>query len=98
MLRENDVMIVEAIKLLESDLRNVCDEIWIVLAPRKLLLERLRARGLPAAEAELRLARQAGEEEFRAAADVVILNDGDRDATKARVREAWERLRSAPRG
>ena len=98
MLRENDVMIVEAIKLLESDLRNVCDEIWIVLAPRKLLLERLRARGLPEAEAELRLARQAGEEEFRAAADVVILNDGDRDATKARVREAWERLRSAPRG
>ena len=98
MLRENDVMIVEAIKLLESDLRNVCDEIWIVLAPRKLLLERLRARGLPEAEAELRLAQQASEEEFRAAADVVILNDGDRDATKARVREAWERLRSAPHG
>jgi hypothetical protein len=28
----------------------------------------------------------------------VIVNDGDRDATHARVREAWERLRSAPRG
>ena len=98
MLRESDVMIIEAIKLLESDLRNVCDEIWVVLAPRALLLERLRARGLPQAEAEMRLARQASEEDFRAAADVVILNDGDRDATKARVREAWERLRSAPRG
>ena len=98
MLKDGDVMVVEAIKLLESDLRNVCDEIWIVVAPRGLLIERLQARGLPKVEAELRLARQATEEEFRAAADVVILNDGGRDATKTRVREAWERLRSAPRG
>jgi dephospho-CoA kinase len=98
MLRDNDVMIVEAIKLLESDVRNICDQIWVVLAPRAMLLERLSARGLPKAEAEMRLSRQATEEEFRAAADVVILNDGDRDATRARVREAWERLRSAPRG
>jgi dephospho-CoA kinase len=97
MLRDGDVMVVEAIKLLESDLRNVCDEIWVVVAPRSLLLDRLHARGLPRAEAELRLSRQASEEEFRAAADVVLVNDGDRDATKARVREAWERLRSAPR-
>ena len=97
MLREDDVMVVEAIKLLESDLRNVCDGIWVVLAPRELLLERLHARGLPKAEAELRLARQASEEQFREAADVVILNDGDREATRARVREAWERLRPTPR-
>ncbi len=98
MLRDDDVMVVEAIKLLESDLRNVCDEIWVVLAPRALLLERLQTRGLPRVEAEMRLARQATEEDFRAAADVVILNDGDRDATRARVRDAWERSRSAPRG
>jgi dephospho-CoA kinase len=98
MLRDGDVMVVEAIKLLESDLRNVCDEIWVVLAPRAVLIERLRARGLPQAEAEIRLARQSSEEEFRAAADVVILNDGDRDATRARVREAWDLLRSTPRG
>ena len=97
MLRDNDVMVVEAIKLLESDLRRACDEIWVVLAPRALQLERLRARGLPQSEAEMRLLRQASEEEFRAAADVVIVNDGDRDATRTRVRDAWERLR-APRG
>lgn len=97
MLRDGDVMVVEAIKLLESDLRNVCDEIWVVVAPRSLLVERLRARGLPQAEAEMRLAWQSTEEEFRAAADVVIENDGDRDATRSRVREAWDRLRSVPR-
>ena len=98
MLRDGDVMVVEAIKLLESDLRNVCDEIWVVLAPRAVLIVRLRARGLPQAEADMRLARQASEEEFRAAADVIILNDGDRDDTRTRVREAWDRLRSTPRG
>lgn len=98
MLRDGDVMVVEAIKLLESDLRNVCDEVWVVLAPRALLIERLRARGLPQAEADMRLARQSSEEEFRAAANVVIVNDGGRDATRTRVREAWDRLRSTPRG
>src|SRR3979409_27719 len=84
MLRDGDVMVVEAIKLLESDLRNVCDEIWVVLAPRAVLIERLRARGLPQAEADMRLARQATEQEFRAAADVGITNEGDRDATPTR--------------
>ena len=93
MLREGDVLVVEAIKLLESGLRNVCDEVWVVLAPREAMLERLAARGLPRAEAEMRLANQYREEEFRAAADVVIENGADRDRTKERVRAEWSRLR-----
>ncbi len=93
MLREGDVLVVEAIKLLESGLRNVCDEVWVVLAPREAMLERLAARGLPRAEAEMRLANQYSEEEFRAAADVVIENGADRDRTKERVRAEWSRLR-----
>ena len=94
MLREGEVLVVEAIKLLESGLRNVCDEIWVVLAPRDVMLERLAARGLPRAEAELRLANQYTEEEFRAAADAVIENGADRDRTKERVRAEWSRLRA----
>jgi len=93
MLREGEVLVVEAIKLLESGLRNVCDEVWVVLAPREVLLERLGARGLPRAEAEMRLANQYSEEEFRSAADVVIENGADRDRTKERVRAEWSRLR-----
>ncbi len=94
MLREGEVLVIEAIKLLESGLRNVCDEIWVVSAPRDTMLERLAARGLPRAEAELRLGSQATEEEFRSAADVVIENGADRDRTKDRVREEWARLRA----
>jgi dephospho-CoA kinase len=93
MLREGEVLVVEAIKLLESGLRNVCDEIWVVIAPRELMLERLAARGVSRAEAELRLRNQYSEEEFRSAADVIIENDADRDRIKDRVSAEWTRLR-----
>ena len=91
MLKDGEVLVVEAIKLLESGLRRVCDEVWVVVAPREETLRRLAVRGLPRAEAELRLGSQRSEEEFRAAADVVIENDADRDRTRAAVREAWSR-------
>ena len=94
MLHDGDVLVVEAIKLLESGLRNVCDEVWVVVAPRELLLERLAARGLPRAEAELRLGAQHSENEFRSAADVLIENDGDREHLGTRVRAEWDRLAS----
>ena len=93
MLREGEVLVIEAIKLLESGLRNVCDEIWVVIAPRAVMIERLATRGLPRAEAELRLGSQHSEDEFRAAADVVLENDADRDRIKDRVRAEWTRLR-----
>ena len=93
MLREGEVLVIEAIKLLESDVRNVCDEIWVVVAPREVMIERLAKRGLPRAEAELRLGSQRSEDEFRAAADVVIENDADRDRIKDRVRAEWTRIR-----
>ena len=92
MLKDGDVMVVEAIKLLESGLRSVMDQVWVVIAPREVMLDRLAARGLPRAEAELRLRNQRSEEEFRSAADVVIVNDADRDRTKEQVRAAWSRL------
>ncbi len=98
MLRERDVLVVEAIKLLESGLRNVCDEVWVVLAPRQAMLERLEKRGLPRAEAELRLRNQYSEEQYRKAADVLIENGLDRDQLKTRVGAEWSRLTSAARG
>ncbi|TMC74781.1 MAG: dephospho-CoA kinase [Chloroflexi bacterium] len=58
-----------------------------------LHLERLASRGMGEREAELRLAQQLTEDQFRAAADAVIVNDGDRQRTRERVREAWAELR-----
>ena len=95
MLPDGAVLVIEAIKLLEGDLRKACDAIWVVVAPRRVMIERLAERGMRAREAELRLANQRTEEEFRAAADVVIVNDGDRDRTLDQVRDAWDRLSRA---
>jgi dephospho-CoA kinase len=97
MLGDDQVLVVEAIKLLESSMRNVCDRIWVVVAPREAMIARLRERGMPAAEAEARLRHQRSEADFRAAADVVIENDGDRAATKERVRRAWDALKATAR-
>ena len=101
MLPADAVLVVEAIKLLEGELRKACDQIWVVVAPRETMIERLASRGMRAREAELRLAQQLSEEQFRAAADAVIVNDGDRERTRERVRDAWlelgrARARSSP--
>jgi len=97
MLPDGAVLVVEAIKLLDGDLRKACNQIWIVVAPRKVLIDRLAKRGMRPGEVELRLANQLSEDQFRAAADVVIENDGDRDRTRERVRDAWDRLAAASR-
>ena len=92
MLPDDAVLVVEAIKLLETSLRSVCDRVWVVMAPRDVRMARLAPRGLAAPEAALRMEHQASDEEFRAAADVVIENDGDRPATRLAVADAWQRL------
>ena len=92
MLKDEEVLVIEAIKLLESSTRSVCDQVWVVVAPREVMIERLAGRGVPRAEAETRLRHQRSEVEFRAAADVVIENAGDREDTREQVRRAWEAL------
>ena len=98
MLPPDAVLVVEAIKLLEGDLRKAADQIWVVIAPRATMIERLASRGIGEREAQLRLAQQLTDDQFRAAADAVIVNDGDRDRTRERVREAWLELRRPTAG
>ena len=95
MLPADAVLVVEAIKLLDGELRKVSDRIWVVVAPRATMIERLGSRGMSAREADLRLAQQLTDDQFRAAADAVIVNDGDRERTRERVRDAWLELRRA---
>jgi dephospho-CoA kinase len=93
MLPDDQALVVEAIKLLETSLRSVCDRVWVVLAPRDQLLARVAARGMSEAGIAARLAAQASEDEFRRAGDVIIQNDGDRDALRAAVAVAWSKVR-----
>ena len=95
MLPDSEVLVVEAIKLLETPLQRACDRIWVVIAPRPTLLSRLAGRGVSEEDALQRLRNQASDDEFLAAADVVIVNDGDREDAKAAVVRAWHEVRSA---
>ncbi len=97
MLPDEAILVVEAIKLVETSLRTVCDRIWIVLAEQPTLVARLSGRGLSEDQVLARMAHQAAEADLRAAAHVVLRNDGDRDALRATVSAAWSSVR-APTG
>jgi dephospho-CoA kinase len=93
------VVVIEAIKLLESPLREACDSIWVVTVPEAVQVARLEAnRGMDEATARRRMAAQSSQKEKAAAADVVIENNGSFGDTWERVSEAWARLPAEDRG
>lgn len=85
------VVVIEAIKLLEGPLRQACDTIWVTLTPADLQLARLRQkRGMSEEEARQRIAAQTSQEAKRAAANVIIRNDGSFEETWRQVAAAWQ--------
>jgi dephospho-CoA kinase len=91
------VIVVEAIKLLESPLRSQCDMIWVTDAPQQVQVERLmRKRSLSQEEALQRVEMQSAQKEKLAAANVVITNNGSYDDLWKQVSEAWKQISPAP--
>ncbi len=87
------VVVIEAIKLIESGLGDRCDEIWVVTAPREQQVERLqRTRGLALEQAVLRVDAQPPQEAKAARADTVITNEGTLEELHAQVVQQWERV------
>jgi dephospho-CoA kinase len=86
------VVVVEAIKLLESPLRDQCESIWVSDAPQHVQVERLvRKRGLSPEEALQRVKMQAPQNEKLALADVIITNNGSYEDLWKQVNDAWKR-------
>ncbi len=87
------VVVVEAIKLIEAGMHRTYDALWVVTAPRPVQIARLMAtRHLSAEEAALRVDAQPPQEEKAALADVVIVNDGNREQLRERVEAAWRQI------
>jgi len=87
------VVVIEAIKLLEGGLRPLCDQVWLVVAPREVQIERLvRTRSLTPEQAAVRIDAQPPVEPKLREADVVIRNDGTLADLERQVREAWAKL------
>ena len=89
------VVVVEAIKLIETGMHRLYIALWVVTAPRWLQIARLVARrGLTEEQAALRVDAQPPQEEKVALADQVIVNDGNLVLLRERVESAWAAFQS----
>lgn len=87
------VVMIEAIKLLEGTLANICDQVWVTACSRETQLQRLRVcRGMDEESAVARVDIQPSQEEKIARADRVIHTDGLMVDTQAQFEIAWAGL------
>lgn len=85
-----DVIVLEAIKLMETSLAKKCDSVWLVTAPKELQLQRLmETRGMSEEDALQRIEAQTPQEEKAQLADVIIVNAGSMDETWMQVVDHW---------
>lgn len=90
------ILAVEAIKLLESDLADMCGSIWVVDADPTVQVERLKtARVLSLEEISARLKQQSPAETKKQAADIVIANNGGCLATWQQMQDIWAEMQKA---
>jgi dephospho-CoA kinase len=102
------VLVIEAIKLIESGGSARCDELWIVTAAEAVQLARLAARGVPEAKARRRLAAQGTVASWTAAFQseslrlgqprpiVIFDNSGDEAQGREQVARLWNGVTQSP--
>jgi dephospho-CoA kinase len=84
-------VVIEAIKLVEGGLAELCDEVWLVTCAPTVQRERVIDRGLSPADADQRIASQAGMvERLRRLATRVVDTSGPIADARARVAAAWD--------
>lgn len=85
------VIVIEAIKLLESGLRNYCDTIWVTNATEGTQLKRLMAkRKMSRIDALERIHAQSAQDIKIKAANVIVNNNQSFDDTWKQVSSAWQ--------
>ncbi|MBA2776486.1 MAG: dephospho-CoA kinase [Chloroflexia bacterium] len=84
------VVVLDAVKLIESGHADRCDAVWLVVADPDVQVTRLMKRNrLPELEARRRVASQPPLEAKLARSDRVIDNSGSRDELREHVERAW---------
>lgn len=85
------VIVIEAIKLIESRLIDQCDTLWVTNAPLEIRLARLTLfREMTEDDARARIQAQPPQEVKLEQADVIIQNDGTLEDLLIQVKHAWE--------
>ena len=91
-LEPNQIMVYEIPLLVETDAAERFDFVITVESDIELRKERLRARGMFHSDIEKRIASQATEEQRRAIAHCVLINDGSEDDLLRQVENVWESI------
>jgi dephospho-CoA kinase len=78
--------------LLEKNMESLFDFLVIVISSEKNRLERLLQRGVSEDQAKARMAKQVDDQARKAAADFLIVNDGNLDQLDADVQKIWQTL------
>jgi len=90
-------VVIEAIKLVEGGLAELCDEVWLVTCGPEVQLERLVGRGSGPDDARVRIAAQGDlATRLRPAATQVIDTGNELGATRSLVLERLDAALAAP--
>ncbi len=96
--QDEGVVVVEAIKLIESGLTQRCQALWVTAcSPENQLARLVGDRGLTAEEARRRMDAQPDAAAKVARADILLVNDGSRCALTALADRGGGRSPPAPR-
>jgi dephospho-CoA kinase len=89
-------VVVEAAVLIEAGWQDLVDEVWLVVASRDAVLDRVAAqRGLTRSAIEARIAAQLSDAERRRHAAVIIDNSGTLPELQQRLRALYEKRLAA---
>jgi dephospho-CoA kinase len=87
---EKRPIVIEAAILLEANWQPLFDEIWLIVASREHVVERVgRDRRMTREQIEARINAQLSDEERRKHATTVITNDGTIEELRASVAQLW---------
>ena len=88
---ERKPIVIEAAILIEAKWQPLFNEIWLVIASRERVIERVeRDRGLKPEQTEARIKAQLSDDDRRKYATTVVTNNGTIDELRAKVGDLWQ--------
>jgi dephospho-CoA kinase len=88
---ERKPIVIEAAILVEANWQPLFNEIWLVVASRERVIERVeRDRGLKPEQTEARIKAQLSDNDRRKYATTVVTNNGTIDELRVKVADLWQ--------
>lgn len=92
-LSKEDIVVIDAVELNSTRLRDLCAHTIAIIAPRELRIKRIVERdGISREDAQKRLDAQKKDSEFTLGADFVIINNGTVEDMNLRMLEIFEAI------